>query len=223
MDPTLGGGTNNAGTVFRVKPNSKETVLHSFGPGDGASPQSDLLLDQDGSLYGTTFFGGDNSVGTVFRISARGRESVLHSFGPGGDGINPVDTLAMDAEGNLYGITNKGGTANAGTVFRIKPNRKESVLYSFTGGADGGLPQGGVILGLDGNLYGTTAAGGVHGAGTIFRVKPNGKQTTLYSFTGGTDGAAPRSKVIMGSDGNLYGTATAGGTHGAGVVFRLRL
>ena len=122
--------------------------------------------------------------------------SVLYSFTGGTDGGNPEAGLVRDTAGNLYGTTSSGGASNQGTVFKLDTTGKETVLHSFTGGADGGFlvgfPMGGVILDAAGNLYGTTPSGGASNQGTVFKLDTTGTETVLYSFTGGTDGVGPR-------------------------------
>jgi uncharacterized repeat protein (TIGR03803 family) len=148
--------------------------------------------------------------------------SVVHSFTGGSDGANPLAGFTIDAAGNLYGTTNAGGASGVGTVFRVTGKGKEIVLHSFAGGTDGANPQASLIMDAAGDLYGTTNAGGAFGAGTVFRVAAGKrKETVLYSFAGGTDGANPQAALVMDAAGNLYGTTSAGGSSGNGTVFRL--
>jgi uncharacterized repeat protein (TIGR03803 family) len=133
-----------------------------------------------------------------------------------------VAGLLPDAAGNLYGTTFQGGTSGLGTVFRIDPAGRETVLHSFTGGADGASPQGGLAVGADGNYYGTTSEGGLYGGGAAFRMTPGGVFTRLYSFGSATgDGLGPGATLVLGPDGNFYGTTFEGGQYGAGTVFRI--
>src|SRR5207245_451954 len=134
---------------------------------------------------------------------------------------SPVAPLIQGSDGNFYGTTSQGGPANAGTVFQLTPAGTFTVLYAFTGGADGGYPYAGLIQGADGNFYGTTYHGGASGAGTVFRLTPTGEIAVLHAFTGGSDGAYPYAGVTLGTDGNLYGTASQGGAANGGVVFQL--
>ncbi len=212
-------------------------VLHEFGFGpDGAIPYSGLIRDAKGNLYGTTTIGGSSSAcpygcGTVFKVDATGAETILHSFGKGKDGVSPYGGVIRDAKGNLYGTTQKGGSHGAGTVFKITASGKESVLYNFTGGSDGGFPYAGLMRDSAGNLYGTTFLGGscgaYYGCGTVFEVDSTNKETVLYSFSGGAnDGAFPYAGVIRDSKGNFYGTTFGGGDYhceptGCGTVFKL--
>jgi uncharacterized repeat protein (TIGR03803 family) len=148
--------------------------------------------------------------------------SVIHNFTGGSDGGNPLAGFAIDAAGNFYGTTSAGGASGEGTVFKVTAKGKETVLYTFTGGADGANPEAGLFVNAtNGNLYGTTNAGGAYGAGTVFGVTAKGKETILYSFTGKTDGANPQAALVMDAKGNLYGTTFAGGIYGNGTVFKL--
>lgn len=233
-----GGGTNGTGTswdgdVFELSNTGVYTVLHRFieGTTDGAAPDSDLLRDSLGNLYGTTAIGGNyhctSGCGTVFKISATGVEKVLHRFaGVPNDGAYPEAGLIRDHAGNFYGTTTIGGTANLGTVFKIDTSGNETVLYSFQGGeSDGAQPTGNLVMDSDGTLYGTTTAGGnttcaASGCGVVFRLDSSGVESLVYVF-GGIDGATPRAGLTLGSDGNLYGTTFYGGAVNAGTVFEI--
>jgi uncharacterized repeat protein (TIGR03803 family) len=178
---TSGGGdlTCNApfgcGVVFKLDTTGKETVLYSFtGSPDGASPDAGLIRDSAGNFYSTTSGGGGAfGKGTVFKLDTTGNETVLHSFtGTGGDGALPSAGLIRDTVGNLYGTTTSGGASDYGTVFKLDTSGNETVLYSFTGGADGATPTAGLIRDSAGNLYGTTFGGGAFGYGTVFKLTP---------------------------------------------------
>jgi uncharacterized repeat protein (TIGR03803 family) len=223
---TENGGTSNGcvdgcGTVFKLDKTGKETVLYSFtGGADGAIPIAGLIRDEAGNLYGTTDGGGASGNGTVFKLDANGKETVLHSFAGGADGADPHAGLIRDAAGNLYSVTVGGGTSNRGTVFKLDTNGQETVLYTFTGGADGGFPEDRLIRDAAGNLYGMTEAGGNSNLGTVFKVDPQNNETVSYSFGGQPDGANPFAGLIRDTQGNLYGTTFQGGT-GCGIVFKL--
>src|SRR5271157_3096218 len=162
---------------------------------------------------------------------------VLYTFTGSPDGEAPYGGLVLDAQGNLYGTTSQGGdpacTNGCGTVFKVDTTGKETVLYSFTGGTDGAIPYAGLVPDAQGNLYGTTSQGGdpacTNGCGTVFKVDTTGKETVLYSFTGGADGAIPYAGLARDAPGNLYGTTQRGGdllactgpTNGCGTVFKL--
>jgi uncharacterized repeat protein (TIGR03803 family) len=206
--------------VFKISLYGNETVLYSFtGGADGSDPNS-VIRDPASNLYGTTTYGGASNAGVVFKVSPSGTETVLYAFTGGTDGGNPYGDVVRDSAGNLYGATTYGGASDAGVVFKVTPSGTETVLYAFTGGADGGFPNG-VILDPVGNLYGTATNGGASGAGVVFKLSPSGTETVLYSFTGGNDGGSSNAGVIRDSAGNLYGTTTFGGASGAGAVFKV--
>jgi len=215
-----------------------EKIIHSFVGSDGAQPLAALVFDSKGNLYGTTVIGGNDNgciCGTVFQLtpSANGTwtEKVLYNFGSASplDGVAPDGSLIFDAKGNLYGTT-QAALGGQGTVFELSPGSggtwTEKVLYTFTGGADGGSPVGGLVFDSLGNLYGTTNLGGAFGLGTIFELVAGSGGTwtekVLHSFTGGNDGSSPLGgTLIPDSAGNLYGVAVQGGLHDYGVVFKL--
>jgi uncharacterized repeat protein (TIGR03803 family) len=214
-----GGGASGAGAVFKLSPAGKETVLYSFSGGaDGSYPAAGVIRDSAGNLYGTTQYGGTGA-GVVYQLDSSGHQTVLHTFTGGADGGLPSAGVIRDSEtGNLYGTTTSGGSG-AGVIYQLDSSGHETVLYTFTGGADGGQPIAGVIRDSAGNLFGTTSSGGM-GAGVVFQLQSNNHERVLYTFTGGADGGRPFAGVIQDSAGDLYGTAISGGS-GAGVVFKL--
>lgn len=246
---TVGGGTGCAGfggcgTVFKLAGKTLSTLYKFTGsPKDGAEPGfGSLVEDSAGNLYGTTAYGGSGACsqsgspdgcGTVFVVSGK-KETVLHNFtGQPNDGQTPTAGLVRDSAGNLYGVTNYGGTGagamGAGVLFKIDKSGTETVLYNFcTVGecTDGALPHGGLAIDAKGNLYGTTAFGGtVFAGGTVFKYDTTtGKYTTLYNFCSKTackDGSDPFAGLIIDAKGNLYGTTFSGGSFGQGTVFEL--
>jgi uncharacterized repeat protein (TIGR03803 family) len=219
---TSGGGASGAGAVFKLDTTGAENLLYSFtGGADGGSPFAGLFRDEDGNLYGTTFLGGASDFGTVFKVDKTGTQTVLYSFGGGADGGLPFAGVVRDTEGNLYGTTSFGGSSGLGTAFKLDRSGVETVLHSFTGGVDGGAPAAGLLRDQDGNLYGTTSAGGTLGFGTVFKLDKSGVETVLYSFTGGADGGTPTARVVRDQEGNLYGTTSVGGVSNVGTVFKL--
>ena len=169
---TFLGGTSGQGTAFKISAKGKETILHNFtGGSDGGYPQSSLIADASGNLYGTT--GGNwgaNYPGTVFKIAPDGTFTTLYSFTGGQDGDSP-HTLVMDKSGNLYGTTYHGGANGDGTIFELTSTGTEIVLHSFGSVANDGLfPYEGVTL-AGKWLYGTTGFGGTSNDGTVFKQK----------------------------------------------------
>jgi uncharacterized repeat protein (TIGR03803 family) len=198
------------------------TSLYSFsGSPDGSVPFAGVIIDKSGTLYGTTEGGGTSSDGTVYKFS-KGTETVLHSFA-GSDGAAPFAEVVMDKSGTLYGTTLSGGSSSVGTVFALDSSGTLTTLYSFTGGADGSEPFSGLILDKKGNLYGTTEVGGSSGLGTVFKLNiKTKKETVLHSFTGQPDGSYPLyGNLLMDKLGNLYGTATEGGSSNVGAVWEV--
>jgi uncharacterized repeat protein (TIGR03803 family) len=236
------GGAGDYGTVFRLSPDGHgsytESVLYRFqGGADSGNPEGALTLDASGNLYGTT--AGVSDPGTVFRLSPDGSggyaKAILHQFQGGAEGAAPFASVLMDAGGNLFGTTYRGGTGcgtqGCGTAFKLTPNGgggyTESVIHAFQGGTDGAECYANLIMDADGNLYGTTFGQDVASDfGTVFRLSANGSggytETVLYRFQGGADGASPEIGLSLDAGGNLYGTASGGGTgSGYGTVFRL--
>jgi uncharacterized repeat protein (TIGR03803 family) len=221
-------GSVTSPTLTLTVTTQMDSVLYSFtGASDGSSPVTGLIQGTDGNFYGTTSAGGTSNNGTVFVVTPGGTETVLHSFAGGSDGANPQAGLILGSDGNFYGTTANGGTANLGTVFKITSGGAETVLHSFTAHAtDGASPFGGLIE-FSGNFYGTTAFGGTTNDGIVFKITPGGTETVLYSFPTTGDGRVPAGNLILGSDGNFYGITVfgglsgAGGANGDGTVFKI--
>jgi uncharacterized repeat protein (TIGR03803 family) len=211
------------GTVFVFDAKGKERVLHSFGPpGDGIDPQSGLV-DLNGTIYGATAFGGKYGYGAVFAIEASGKERLLHSFGKGKDGQQPRAGLTA-LNGVLYGTTWEGGLHGVGTVFSVTTGGSEHVLYDFSNVTfgEGHSPLAGLTA-FNGNLYGTTTEGGGTSCsgGTVFKITPGGKETTLHRFECDPDGSGPAADLIA-VKGLLYGTTVYGGIRQSmGTVYKI--
>jgi uncharacterized repeat protein (TIGR03803 family) len=239
-------------SAFELSPSPKgwiEAVLHEFigKNNDGSGAFAGPIRDAAANLYGTTMHGGGSNecgdgCGTVWELEPPAsdddsggkawNEIILHRFGfASDDGVFPaLGQLAMDGEGNIYGAAD-GGKLPGGVIFKLTQvadgssvASRETILYNFTGGADGNHPGGGVILDGAGNLYGTTIAGGGTGNGVVFKLSPQAdgswKYTLLHTFIG-TDGFQPDANLTLGPGGKLYGTTATGGAHGGGVVFQL--
>lgn len=219
QDGNLYGTTEES--VFKITPDGTFNTLFVFTCQNGECPAGIVLYDgltlgTDGNFYGTASRGGNNSClqgcGTVFKITPSGEVTVLHLF-DGSDGSWPYSGLIQATDGSFYGTTYSGGTDNLGTIFRITPSGKFKTVHSFSLWVDGGYPQGGLLQASDGYIYGTTSFGGrdlcTAGCGTIFKMGPHGRITTLYEFCAlkdCSDGIAPTASLIQGRDGALYGT-----------------
>jgi len=237
-------GRNGVGTIFAITAAGKLTTLHNFEyDSEGATPLAGLIQAANGNFYGTTQAGGVGS-GTIFEISATGKFTSLYSFcslGDCADGMAPNTSLVQGTDGNFYGTTPLGGNGSdcsfslfhngCGTVFRITPAGKLTTLYNFCSMpncADGSQPQSSLIQATDGSFYGITEFGGanlnIYGSGTVFKITPAGKLTTLYKFctvTGCPDGEDPKAPLVQATDGNFYGTTIAGGAAGLGTLFEV--
>jgi len=210
---TYQGGSGH-GTIYKITPAGAFTSLYSFtNNGDGAYPRTPPVMAMDGNLYGAT---GNGTAYVLYRVTTAGVFTVMATL------VNQsYSPLLLGTDGNLYGTTLYGGTYNSGTVFQFSPSAKTiKTLYSFKNewGAGGPLAQG-----TDGALYGTATWGGTGSSGAIFRITTGGTYKVIYNFTtaGTTDGRLPQNGVVQGSDGFLYGVASAGGATGQGTLFRV--
>ncbi len=239
---TASGGSSrySAGTVFKLDNTGHETVLHRFcsaaNCADGDRPESGLIEDAAGNLYGTTTYGGAKNRGTVFKVDNTGVETVLYSFCSAAncaDGAYPLAGLIQDPAGDFYGTTFNGGSSDRGTVFKLGNTGVETVLYSFCSAfdcVDGSWPFAGLIQDAAGNLYGTTRTGGynLRAEGTVFKVDSTGRETVLYNFCSAAlceDGSTPFGNLIQDAAGNLFGTTGDGGspclTGSCGTLFKI--
>jgi uncharacterized repeat protein (TIGR03803 family) len=218
------GGTNLAGTIFKMTPAGKLSVLYNFCSltdcNDGSDP-GQLLLASDGNLYGFTVTGGanchqlsDSGCGTIFKLTPQKTLVTLYSFCVQTnctDGWSP-DSLVLATDGNFYGTTFFGGLSDTGVAFKITPEGAFTVLNGFS---DGQKPEN-LMQASDGNFYGTT-----YGCGIVFQMTPDGTLTTLHTFTA-SEGCTTHSGLIQASDGNLYGvTAEGGAAHSSGTVYKI--
>jgi uncharacterized repeat protein (TIGR03803 family) len=227
------------GMIYKITPSGTFTILHKGGAFAAA-----LIQGTDGNFYGTSLAGGTVGYGWVFKITPSGTLTTLHNFGPLPSGTYPSAALVQASDGNFYGTTKQGGTNSClyggtnfgcGTLFKITPSGTLTTLYNFcsqSGCADGQEPGGALVQGNDGNLYGTTGAGGkaacgfFGGCGTIFKITTTGTLTTLHSFDL-TDGGNPGG-LVQATDGNFYGMTYSGGasnsnctTGTCGTVFKI--
>jgi uncharacterized repeat protein (TIGR03803 family) len=248
------GGTYGCGTVFELTHETSgswpETNLFNFDCADsGSLPIGGVTFDQAGNLYGTTSEGGSFGQGIVYQLTPGSggtwTENILHNFTGGSDGAYPDHpSLIFDSAGNLYGSAAEGGEGNCplfggvtcGTIFEMSPETGGTwaftVLHTFTGGSDGGNPEGTLVFDAGGNLYGTTYGGGKSDLGVVFELTPHPSgiwsERVLHPFKGGgNDGSNPLGGVIFDSAGNLYGATANGGPNdcfngpGCGVVYEL--
>src|SRR5438874_7594296 len=207
-------------------------VIFSFSEDDGEYADTDLETDDAGNIYGTTVLGGDFASGTVFKLSPTLNgwvQTVLYSFTSGADGGEPYKGVTLDREGNLYGTAVAGGSGSCeggcGVVYKLTNSGgtwTQTVIHAFTGGNDGSGAGARVTVDPSGNVYGMTPTGGTYGAGTIYKIHPQGSSwnfRVIHTFTGGADGSSGSAGRMFLSQRRLYGAATSGGNYGAGVVF----
>ncbi len=209
----VGGNTKGWGTVFEYSATGSFITGQSFSP-DGALPRTGLYYS-GGKLYGTTSGGGTQGYGgTIYQV---GLQTALYTFTGGPDGANPLGSLIGDGQGNLFGTASAGGSGNfgagCGVVYKFNLTTGQiTVVHTFTG-PDGAVPASTLAWDAQGNLYGTTTAGGAYGYGNVFKIEAaGGNLVTLHDFTGGTDGAKPFAGVIVDAKGNVWGAASAGGS-----------
>jgi uncharacterized repeat protein (TIGR03803 family) len=223
---------------FGLAAGSGFKVLYTFkgGTTDGAAPDAQVVQDASGNLYTTTSSGGGASLpsGTVYKLSTSGTGTVLYAFPSSpswGGGRNPNGSLVLDASGNLWGTTPTGSpsctnltTCNAagGIAFKLNPSFQESTVTTFSTTSPAAYhPTGGLVEDAAGNFYGVTQNGGANGQGTVYKMDQSGNVTTVYSFTGGSDGSVPSAQTLaMDASGNLYGISN-GGPNQYGVAFKV--
>ena len=211
---TQGGGTSGNGTVFRLTSSGTYTILYSFGaPPDAKYPNSGLIMDGAGNLYGTSAEGGANVSGTIFKVTPSGDESVLYSFGVLlSSASDPWGGVVMDRAGNLYGVTQLGPSSDSflPILYKLTSSGTGTVFNFFNNSADGIAPDPDVSIDAAGNLYGTTSQGGAYGQGVLYKITPSGSRSVLHSFSAhsqiGYDGF---SHLWLDSAGIIYGAEVA--------------
>jgi uncharacterized repeat protein (TIGR03803 family) len=215
----LFGGSTGDGTVFKFNANGKVTVLHTFNGTDGEFPEHGVVSDKAGNFYGVTAFGGTSGEGTIYKVAKDGTFTSLYSFTGGADGGFLYGGLAIDTDGNLYGSAVDGGANNDGTVFKLAPDGTFTVLYNFTGSADGANPEGDMLR-VGTSLYSTSTSTGADGDGTVYELTAGGKLKVLADFS--TSNGNYYSAGLTKSGKTYYGTTEFGGADDSGVVFRLK-
>lgn len=219
------------GTVYKLSRSGNswtETLLFQFSNGSGNQPETGVIFDTAGNLYGTTsdLGGGGQSFGTVYKLSpgTPWTQTILHNFSGQSDGAHPFAGLITDPSGNLYGSTTTGGSSGGGTVYEMVSSGGSwtfNLVYPLPSRAGGG-PYANLAIDSSGNLYGTTYADGAYGHGNVFKLTRSmagWTYSSLHDFTGGTDGGYPESTVVFDQNGNLYGTALAGGSNPEGCIY----
>jgi uncharacterized repeat protein (TIGR03803 family) len=215
-------GSGTYGTLFRLTSAGAITVLHDFlGGSDGAGPSSPPIQGSDGNLYGTTTGAAGIFQSTIYKYSS-GTFTTIFQF-TDTQGKLPGSSPIQGSDGNLYGAALEGGAFNNGSIYKISTSGSLLFSYSFPAGGKFGVFPSGIMQASDGNFYGTTFYGGNvgQGNGTVFKMDQNGVVSVLYNFPGNTGGANPSGGVVEATDGNLYGTTSAGGTFGFGTIFRI--
>lgn len=222
---TYAGGASNGGTVYKITPAGVLSTVYAFGSKatDGTQSEAGLVQDSAGNFYGTTTGGVTNIYGTVYKMSSSGTMIWTYPFTGGADGAVPSAGLIKGLDGNYYGTTSAGGKNGDGTVFKITPLGALTMVYAFSGKADGGSSYAGLVQGSDGDLYGTNYSGGANGDGNVFKITPSGTLVWSYSFdpANGTDGSLPWAGLVQGLNGNFFGTTWHGGNFGAGTVYEI--
>jgi uncharacterized repeat protein (TIGR03803 family) len=217
-------GTGGASTVYRYEPTGTFATIYNFDSAHGQQVLVPLIQGSDGNLYGTASFGGTNNCGTLFKLATSGKPVWAYSFPCALGGAYPEGPLLQGTDSNYYGTTLQGGPGlGCGVVFRSDQSGNVSVIYEFKNMADGCDPEAGLTQGTDGNLYGTTLAGGTAkgNQGTLFQLTTGGTHKVLYSFGGA--GQEPLAAPMQDTNGTFYGTTYAGGRYGYGTVYSLNM
>jgi len=229
-------GGPGAGVIYRLSQDGQETTLFNFQGGlDNLAPKvptGGVFIDKVGNILGTTLFGGSancsSGCGTIYRLDTAGTLHVVHKLNGRSEGSQPYGPFIRDAAGNFLGVAKSGGNlacpefpqAGCGTVFKIAPNGKLTVLHTFKGGADGAVPQPGLLIDAAGNIFGSASLGGSQEQGLVFKITSTGTYTVIHRFNG-TEGANPNGGLVEDEAGNLFGTALNGGSDAEGTAFEL--
>lgn len=232
-------GSGGAGVVYKLSPQAQETILFAFQGGlhntTPKGPAGGVLLGKNGNIFGAAQFGNKQvcavGCGSIFRLDAAGTMHFLHVFTGGVDGGNPIGPLVQDAAGTLYGVAQSGGDltcpesfltpgAGCGVVFKITRSGTFTVLHTFAGGADGAVPQGGLLLDKNGNLFGTAVKGGMAENGTVYEITSDGTYSVFHRFTQ-AEGHNPNGGLVEDENGNMFGTAQLGGNQDLGTAFQV--
>jgi uncharacterized repeat protein (TIGR03803 family) len=212
---SAGGASGGNGTVFQLKAkHDAYSERYAFQSGsDGHTPDSGVVRDAKGNLYGTTVGNGSGGepTGTVWELSKKGVLTTLYVFKDGADGEYPDQTPTLDAAGNLYGSTYiEKGNSVGGAIWTIDTSGQFSVLHQMDQNTDGGLIDGPLLLDVDGNFYGSATVSGMYGFGTVFQITPSGTLTVMHAFSGGYDGTYPTGPLVHDAAGNIYGGTVSG-------------
>jgi uncharacterized repeat protein (TIGR03803 family) len=187
----------------------------------GSKPKGSLIQGTDGNYYGTTYEGGTGTHGTIFKMDQAGLVAVIKHLSSASTGRNPSGSLVEGSDGYLYGMASSGGTNNLGTVFKLKKDGTMFTVLKHLDNTSGHSPQGSMIKGADGNLYGMLTKGGSGNAGTIFKITATTGLFSVLKPMATATGSLPYGNLVQGTDGAFYGMARQGGSSGYGTIFKL--
>lgn len=212
------------GTIFRITPKGHFTKLHDFTHINGCNPQGGLVRGNDGAFYGATYRGGSYDTGVIFRVTRSGTVTTLAHFRSAYDsanvGVLEKSRLTLGSDGNFYGVARRGGNGH-GTVFKVTPSGRLVSVKKFNY-TDGSQPDGPLLRGGDGNLYGSTPFGGKYHQGVAFKITRAGSFSVLHHFGATTNSPRnPAGAMAQLGDGNFYGVTTNGGSNAAGTVYKM--